>query len=73
MSKTPSSAAEPAATSVLREIKDLHSELLLYRALATVGTSTAVFAHEAQQPADRILQEVRTVDRRVRRDLDPAT
>lgn len=56
----------------LREIKDLHSELLLYRALATVGTSTAVFAHEAQQPADRILQEVRTVDRRARRDLDPA-
>lgn len=57
----------------LREIRDLHAELLLYRALATVGTSTAVFAHEAQQPAARIVREARTVDRRLRQDIDAST
>jgi signal transduction histidine kinase len=49
------------------ENKALREDLLLYRSLATVGTSTAVFAHEALKPAARIINEVKTVSRRVRK------
>ncbi|MFF4771893.1 ATP-binding protein [Microtetraspora fusca] len=49
------------------EIQALREDLLLYRSLATVGTSTAVFAHEALKPAARIINEVKTVSRRVKK------
>ncbi|MFE9331057.1 ATP-binding protein [Streptomyces sp. NPDC006925] len=49
-----------------QEIEALREDLLLYRTLATVGTSTAVFAHEAMKPAARIINEVKTVSRRVK-------
>lgn len=39
-----------------REVKSLREDLQLYRTLATVGTISAVFAHEAAQPA-RIIEE----------------
>ncbi len=51
------------------ENKALREDLLLYRSLATVGTSTAVFAHEALKPAARIINEVKTVSRRVQRHV----
>lgn len=53
------------------ENKALREDLLLYRSLATVGTSTAVFAHEALKPAARIINEVKTVSRRVRKRVPP--
>jgi signal transduction histidine kinase len=51
------------------ENKALREDLLLYRSLATVGTSTAVFAHEALKPAARIINEVKTVSRRVQKHV----
>ncbi|MBM7492685.1 signal transduction histidine kinase [Micromonospora luteifusca] len=53
------------------EIDALREDLLLYRSLATVGTSTAVFAHEALRPAARIINEVKTVSRRVKKRVPP--
>jgi signal transduction histidine kinase len=38
-----------------REVKILKEEVQLYRTLATVGTTAAVFAHEIGQPVTRIL------------------
>ncbi|MEU6901841.1 sensor histidine kinase [Streptomyces virginiae] len=52
-----------------QEIEALREDLLLYRTLATVGTSTAVFAHEAMKPAARIINEVKTVSRRVKQHV----
>ncbi|MFQ6225921.1 ATP-binding protein [Nocardia sp. NPDC002869] len=48
------------------EIQALREDLLLYRSLATVGTSTAVFAHEAAKPSSRIVRDVDTVRRRMK-------
>ncbi|MGW2984877.1 ATP-binding protein [Streptomyces goshikiensis] len=48
-----------------QEIEALREDLLLYRSLATVGTSTAVFAHEALRPASRIVNLVKTLRRRI--------
>ncbi|MFD4787480.1 ATP-binding protein [Streptomyces sp. NPDC058459] len=48
-----------------QEIEALREDLLLYRSLATVGTSTAVFAHEALRPAARIGSELKTLRRRI--------
>ena len=63
------------ATEVFETLQDenraLREDLLLYRSLATVGTSTAVFAHEALKPAARIINEVKTVSRRIRKLLTP--
>ncbi|MFD0857323.1 ATP-binding protein [Actinomadura adrarensis] len=44
-----------------------HEDLTLYRNMATVGTSTAVFAHEALRPAKRIITELQTIARRARK------
>lgn len=52
-----------------QEIEALREDLLLYRTLATVGTSTAVFAHEAVKPAARIINEVKTVSRRIKQHV----
>jgi C4-dicarboxylate-specific signal transduction histidine kinase len=64
------------ATEVFETLKDenkaLREDLLLYRSLATVGTSTAVFAHEALKPAARIINELKTVSRRVLKRVTPA-
>lgn len=49
------------------EIEALREDLLLYRSLATVGTSTAVFAHEALRPAVRIINAMKTVSRRIKK------
>ncbi|MGW4812180.1 sensor histidine kinase [Kitasatospora cineracea] len=48
-----------------QEIEALREDLLLYRSLATVGTSTAVFAHEALRPAARIGSGLKTLRRRI--------
>jgi C4-dicarboxylate-specific signal transduction histidine kinase len=64
------------ATEVFETLQDenkaLREDLLLYRSLATVGTSTAVFAHEAVKPAARIINEVKTVSRRIKKLISPA-
>ncbi len=43
------------------ERKTTHEELQLYRTLATVGTTMAVFAHEASRPISLIMQMARSI------------
>ncbi|UGY90775.1 sensor histidine kinase [Streptomyces gobiensis] len=64
-----SDGASELFDSQRREIEALREDLLLYRTLATVGTSTAVFAHEAVRPAARIINEVKTVGRRIEKRI----
>ncbi|MEV4557245.1 sensor histidine kinase [Kitasatospora sp. NPDC049285] len=47
-------------------IKELERDRLLYRSLATVGISTAVFAHESIGSAGGLSQDLDTVERRTR-------
>lgn len=49
-----------------RESKALREELQLYRTLATVGTTAAVFAHESAKPTSQIETLARTIDKRAR-------
>ncbi|WP_188188492.1 sensor histidine kinase [Nonomuraea sp. SYSU D8015] len=42
----------------------IENDLALYRTLATVGTTTAVFAHETLRPVDSIEQMIKTIKRR---------
>lgn len=57
-----------AAVSKLDRVRDeeaqgLRDELQLYRTLATVGTTSAVFAHESAQPVTRIERSANQVER----------
>jgi signal transduction histidine kinase len=47
-----------------REIKVLQSDLELYRTLGTIGTTTAMMAHEAFTPAGVVLRMGRAVEKR---------
>lgn len=50
-------------------VQSLEDEVQLYRTLGTVGTTTAVFAHESSRPLARIEQEAGIIDRRLRSAL----
>jgi signal transduction histidine kinase len=52
-----------------REIKVLRSDLELYRTLGTIGTTTAVIAHEAFTPALLVVRMARAVERRGKQAL----
>ncbi|MEV0177722.1 ATP-binding protein [Streptomyces sp. NPDC050625] len=65
------------ATNLLRSafderVRAVEDELLLYRTLSTVGTTTAVFAHETKQPVDLIDQASAVIARRAARLLQDA-
>ncbi|MFE0544591.1 ATP-binding protein [Streptomyces sp. NPDC058891] len=64
------SSASAVFQTQKEEIEALREDLLLYRSLATVGTSTAVFAHEALRPASRIINLVKTVSRRIKKRIN---
>ncbi|KNE83528.1 hypothetical protein ADZ36_05355 [Streptomyces fradiae] len=62
------------ATNFLRsafdeKVRAVEDDLLLYRTLSTVGTTTAVFAHETKQPVDLIDQASGVIARRAARLL----
>ncbi len=62
------------ATNFLRsafdeKVRAVEDDLLLYRTLSTVGTTTAVFAHETRQPVDLIDQASGVIARRAARLL----
>ena len=62
------------ATNFLRsafdeKVRAVEDDLLLYRTLSTVGTTTAVFAHETKQPVDLIDQASGMIARRAARLL----
>jgi signal transduction histidine kinase len=46
-----------------RQTRTLREELQLYRTLATVGTTAALFAHESAQPLTRIERASRHIDK----------
>ncbi|WP_431728915.1 sensor histidine kinase [Verrucosispora sp. TAA-831] len=46
------------------KVSSVESDLVLYRTLSTVGTTTAVFAHETKQPVDLIEQAAGVIARR---------
>ncbi len=52
-----------------RESRALREELQLYRTLATVGTTAAVFAHESAKPVSQIERTARIIENRGRRLL----
>jgi signal transduction histidine kinase len=52
-----------------QEAHTLREDLQLYRTLGTVGTTSAVFAHEAAKPVTQIEQMGRLIDRRGRKLL----
>jgi signal transduction histidine kinase len=69
ISKTLESSASPGATAAFaryrkaidRQMSALREDLLLYRTLGTVGTTTSAFAHESIKPAGRIEQAAKLV------------
>jgi signal transduction histidine kinase len=62
-----SDSAIELVEALQEENRAQHEDLTLYRNMATVGTSTAVFAHEALRPAKRIITELQTIARRARK------
>ncbi|WP_327435866.1 ATP-binding protein [Streptomyces sp. NBC_01201] len=56
-----------------RLIQELERDRLLYRSLATVGISTAVFAHESIGSAGGLGQDLETIERRTRATLGDET
>jgi signal transduction histidine kinase len=56
-------------TAYEERVQSLEDELQLYRTLGTVGTTTAVFAHESSRPLARIEQAAGIIDRRLRTKL----
>jgi signal transduction histidine kinase len=51
------------------EVESMASDLELYRTLATIGTTTAVMAHEAFNPPNTIIKTAQSVRRRARKLL----
>ncbi|MGC4976678.1 sensor histidine kinase [Streptomyces sp. DT199] len=68
---------EPAALSFSSEtkqhVKAVESDLRLYRMLSTLGTSTAVFAHEVLGPAGRLARMLGVIGRRISNHVGDAT
>ena len=60
-------AAEQLERSVARQTRVLQTEIELYRTLGTIGTTTAVFAHESAKPATQIDKLAQAAERFGRR------
>ena len=55
--------------AVGQQLRTAEDDLQLYRTLSTVGTTTAVFAHETLRPVALIEQMAASLEKRIRRDL----
>ena len=53
-----------------REAKILREDLQLYRGMATVGITSAVFAHEAGKPVSRITRLAKSIEQKGRELLE---
>lgn len=67
--KTLEKADREVRRATTREVGSLVGDLELYRTLATIGTTTAVMAHEAFNPPNTIIKLARSVRRRAKRLL----
>jgi signal transduction histidine kinase len=52
-----------------REVRSLRDDLQLYRTLSTVGTTSAVLAHELKKPVRQISSMARMIERTGKREL----
>jgi C4-dicarboxylate-specific signal transduction histidine kinase len=52
-----------------REVRLLREDVQLYRTLSTIGTTTAIFAHESAKPIDLIGQSAQSLAKRGRRHI----
>ncbi len=52
-----------------QQMRSLREDIFLYRALATVGTTAAVFAHESAKPAQEIMRMAKSIASRAKRLL----
>jgi signal transduction histidine kinase len=70
-------AAATLERTVAKQTAALQTEIELYRTMATIGTTTAVFAHESAKPATQIDKLARTAERVGRRqwssDFEPVS
>ena len=57
---------ESLTSAYEEQVQTLEDEVQLYRTLGTVGTTTAVFAHESSRPLARIEQAAGVIDRWLR-------
>ncbi|MEV0987131.1 sensor histidine kinase [Streptomyces sp. NPDC049949] len=55
--------------AMAERLEIVENDLMLYRTLSTVGTTTAVFAHETLRPVDTIEQMIGSIARRGAREL----
>lgn len=53
-----------------REVRSLRDDLQLYRTLSTVGTTSAVLAHELKKPVRQISAMARMIERTGKRELE---
>jgi len=51
--------------AVRKQLSSMQTEVQLYRTLSTIGTTTAVFAHEAAKPVGQITKLVDLISKRV--------
>jgi signal transduction histidine kinase len=62
-------AVKDLRDAVEERVQTVEDDLQLYRSLGTVGTTTAVFAHETMRPVATIEEMTRTIERRARKEL----
>ncbi|MYC07801.1 MAG: GHKL domain-containing protein [Chloroflexi bacterium] len=67
-----SQAVQSLETVRQRQEAILREDLQLYRTLASLGTTIAVFAHEAAKPVGQIKSMAHSIGRRGKRELGPA-
>ena len=67
-----SQAVQSLETVRQRQEVILREDLQLYRTLASLGTTIAVFAHEAAKPVGQIKNMAQSISRRGKRELGPA-
>ena len=67
-----SQAVQSLETVRQRQEVILREDLQLYRTLASLGTTIAVFAHEAAKPVGQIKSMAQSIGRRGKRELGPA-
>ncbi len=67
-----SQAVQGLETVRQRQEVILREDLQLYRTLASLGTTIAVFAHEAAKPVGQIKSMAESIGRRGKRELGPA-
>jgi len=62
-------AVERVSRAQFAQTQDLRSEIQLYRTMATIGTTLAVFAHDSVTPIHNVKQNLKSLQKRIREDV----